>query len=460
MPAAEAIDGPTTRPGYLYPRYGNGNIAQRAAIESLSSSYRGQARRQIRRASATEPIPAGEPTSPYIYEPIPDAGMNGALDDASDYFPTAGYGDGPGYWYDPHRFWIRGDYLLWGTKGFSTPPLVTTSPVGTARTDAGILGLPTTSVLFGGNNIDGAVRSGGRIRLGYWFDSCDTIGIEGTYFALGTATSSFNASSLQTPILARPFRNLEPGSVGNDAELVAYPNLFSGNISVNATSQLQGGELLVRKALCCDCCRRFDLLAGWRYYRLDESLQISDSKTALSADTGLAIGTTLSEFDRFSTVNSFNGGVIGFVTGMCRCRWWLETRATLGIGNNNARVSINGQAISTTPVVGGPPVVVTTPAGLLAQGTNIGTYTSNSFAVIPQFEVTLGYDLTPRLRATVGYTFLYWTHVARPGNQIDTNLNLSQLGPSGLVGIPRPAFTGTTSDFWAQGLNVGLAYRF
>ena len=97
---------------------------------------------------------------------------------------------------------------------------------------------------------------------------------------------------------------------------------------------------------------------------------------------------------------------------------------------------------------------------MLAQGTNIGTFTSNNFALIPQFDFTLGYDLTCRLRATVGYTFMYWTRVARPGDQIDTSVNLSQLGPNGLVGAPRPAVTGTTSDFWAQGLNVGLAYRF
>jgi hypothetical protein len=460
MPAAEAIDGPIPRQGDLYPRYGNGSFAERAALEALSNTDRGRTRRDIRRTAAAEPITAGEPTYQHAIEPIPDDAMNGLLRDDLDYGPAYSNCDGPCHWYDPHRFWVRGEYLLWGTKGFSTPPLVTTSPVGTPRTDAGIVGLPTTSVLFGGNDLADSVRSGGRVRLGYWFDSCDTVGIEGTYFALATTTSNFSASSVQNPILARPFRNIEPGSVGNDAELVAYPNLFSGNISVNATSKLQGAEVLLRGAICHDCYRRFDFVAGWRYALLDESLVISDSKTALSGATGLAIGTNVSEFDSFATRNSFNGGVIGLVTACCRCRWWFETRTTLALGDNNARVRINGQATSSTPVQGGAPVVVTTPAGLLAQGTNIGTFTSNSFSLIPQFDVTLGYDLTSRLRATVGYSFMYWTHVARPGDQIDTSLNLSQLGPNGLVGAPRPAVTGTTSDFWAQGLTVGLAYRF
>ncbi|MEX0676239.1 MAG: hypothetical protein WD063_04150 [Pirellulales bacterium] len=27
-------------------------------------------------------------------------------------------------------------------------------------------------------------------------------------------------------------------------------------------------------------------------------------------------------------------------------------------------------------------------------------------------------------------------------------------------GLPRPAYTGIHTDYWAQGLNFGLAYRF
>jgi Putative beta barrel porin-7 (BBP7) len=57
----------------------------------------------------------------------------------------------------------------------------------------------------------------------------------------------------------------------------------------------------------------------------------------------------------------------------------------------------------------------------------------------------IGYNLTYNLRATVGYTFLYWNTVARPGDQIDTSLNLSQLDSGGLVGPARPRFDGITT---------------
>lgn len=79
---------------------------------------------------------------------------------------------------------------------------------------------------------------------------------------------------------------------------------------------------------------------------------------------------------------------------------------------------------------------------------------------MPELGITLGYDFTCRLRATFGYTFLYWSKVARPGEQIDTELNPSQFPPGTLVGAPHPQFVFHTSDFWAQGLNFGLEYRF
>ena len=37
--------------------------------------------------------------------------------------------------------------------------------------------------------------------------------------------------------------------------------------------------------------------------------------------------------------------------------------------------------------------------------------------------LNLGYDLTPRWKATVGYTFVYWSSVMRTADQIDTNIN-------------------------------------
>jgi hypothetical protein len=430
---------------------------------ALSSDYGGS---PVQLASAAEPIARGEPTDVFDNWPL-DQGLQDQ--DSYNEFNSAGQAAAaccprqqccqpscfPG-----NRFWVGADYLLWWVKGFSTPPLVTTSPVGTAQAAAGVLGQPGTSVLAGGNDLGGGARSGGRVRAGYWFDPGQTDGIEASYFALASNSSTFQADSIAVPILARPFYNAQPGSLGQDSELVSYPNLFSGTISVHSTTSLQGGDILLRGNLYRTNYSRLDVLAGYRYAQLNDNLTISDSKTVLSTASGLPVGSTLSEFDNFKTRNVFNGVAFGLSHQACHGLWSLESWAKVALGDNYSRVAINGQAVGTTPTQGGTPVVTTIPAGLLAQSTNIGNYSSNHFAVIPEFGTTIARNLTPHWRATFGYTFFYWNRVARPGNQIDTALNLSQLSPGGLSGPARPVFPNAFTDLWAQGLNFGLDCRF
>lgn len=356
--------------------------------------------------------------------------------------------------------WGRAEYLLWWVEGFSTPPLVTTSPVGTNRNDAGILGLASTTVLFGGERLNDQARSGVRLTVGSWCDGQGLWGWQASFLGLAIDRSTFAASSNTTPILARPFFNVEPGFEGQDAELIAFPGLFSGQINVEAQTTLQGVEVLMRHCLAQDCRWRIDGLAGWRFNRLHDRLTINDSRTVIGGGAGLAVGTTFVEMDKFEATNQFNGGELGVVAQLLYAPVWVEGTLKLALGGTQSQITIDGNATATIPVPGGQPQVVNTPAGLLAQGTNIGTYTATDFAVIPEIGVNVGYDITPNLRVIAGYTFMYWTGVARAGDQIDTNLNLSQLAAGGLVGIPRPQFRRITDDLWAQGLSIGLDGRF
>ena len=98
--------------------------------------------------------------------------------------------------------------------------------------------------------------------------------------------------------------------------------------------------------------------------------------------------------------------------------------------------------------------------GLLAQSTNSGRFTRDMFSVVPEIGVNVGYQITDNLTAYVGYNFLYWTNVARPGDQIDRTINISQLSGGNLAGPARPVFTPRATDFWAQGVNFGLAFRW
>jgi hypothetical protein len=120
--------------------------------------------------------------------------------------------------------------------------------------------------------------------------------------------------------------------------------------------------------------------------------------------------------------------------------------------------------ISGTTVITEPGLAPNVQGGLLALPTNIGTYSRDRFSVVPEIGVNVGCQVTNRLRVFAGYTFLYWSNVVRPGDQIDTTINPTQLpsaaGPGTLVGPARPAFAFHETGFWAQGINVGVQFRW
>jgi hypothetical protein len=127
----------------------------------------------------------------------------------------------------------------------------------------------------------------------------------------------------------------------------------------------------------------------------------------------------------------------------------------IALGVVHQDIDINGSTTVTIP--GQPPVV--RPGGLLALPSNIGHYTSDRFGVSPQVGLNVGYQVTSHVRLTAGYSFIYLNNVARPGNQIDTVIDPRQLPPATAIGT-RPYFPGQTTDFWAQGVNLGLQLRF
>ncbi|MHB1033588.1 MAG: BBP7 family outer membrane beta-barrel protein [Pirellulales bacterium] len=343
------------------------------------------------------------------------------------------------------------EYLFWWTKAADVPPLVTTSPLGTPRPAAGVLGLDTTSVLFGDDSLLDRVRSGGRLTVAYWPRSLDAAGIEASYFGLEQGTTRFHATGQEYPILARPFFNAV--TLAQDSHLADFPNLVSGSIDVHAATDLQGATLLLRRTVVQDCDFRFDTTVGYRFARLDDGLAIDEFLIPL---TGVVPGTTIRVSDNFNTTNAFHGGELGLHFQSQQGRWSLRTLAKLGLGNTRSRVRIAGAKTTTVP----PSNSVTTDGGLLAMPTNRGNFQDDHFSVIPEVGVTLGYDLTCNWRATFGYSFLYWSQVARAGDEIDTTVNTSQFDGGQLVGPARPAFAMVTNGFWAQGLNFGLECHF
>ena len=110
--------------------------------------------------------------------------------------------------------------------------------------------------------------------------------------------------------------------------------------------------------------------------------------------------------------------------------------------------------------------MVSIPGAYFSQPTNIGSQSSNQFAVIPEVNVNFGIKLSPWASVIVGYSFLYVSSVARPGDQIDRVINPTQAPAIGgipgaaLVGPARPTLIVHDTDLWLQGLNLALELRF
>jgi len=420
------------------------------------------------------PIPEGYAVDPESGDLVVQPDRHQGHDHDDGYFDFNDHADCPlcggdgcdlcaGRWGGFGGMYVRGEYLAWNMSGMNLPPLVTTSPTGTLRPQAGVLGTPGVQTLFGSDAVNDTMRSGGRFTIGAWLDRCRRNAIEFDAFSLADATDGYTATSTGDPILARPFFNMLTGR--ESAELVAFPNTISGTVTVDTLTRFQGGGVRVRHVLCCgeDCgpsllspvpqpgAYRYEVLMGYRGLSLEDQVNISENLTAVSPT-----GTFILQ-DSFQTTNQFNGFDLGMAMQWRRGRWTTDMQSRVAFGNTHSTVSIRG---STQINSGTGPQTFN--GGLLAQRTNIGDYSQDSFSVVPEIGLSLGYDLTPNIRVLVGYSLIYWSRVARAGDQITLDVNPNLIPPEAnpFTGPLRPGFSFVETDFWAYGINAGIEARF
>lgn len=369
----------------------------------------------------------------------------------------------------PQDGWISYEALGWFQDGLYLPPLVTTSlDPSVSREEAGVLTSPTTRILYGNDEVLTSGMDGGRLRFGVWLDRCHTWGLGAELIGFRSASDRFSAISAGEPILTRPIFNTQLGR--EDGELVAFPDVVSGEVAVNVSSEFQAGGFHIRrlrrteegcgKWMFCGCpeefCSRTELLFGYRYLQLSESIVVSEN--LVSTDTQNPGAFEI--MDSFRTKNQFNGIDVGWLYRHTRGYWTMDSSVRLAIGNTMQTVSIAGDAKITDP--SSTPSTNSYEGGLLALESNIGEYSQNEFAVVPELSINFGYQATDHLRLTAGYTWIYWSNVVRPGHQISRDINPSLLPPveEPLVGADRPGFAFDTTDYWIQGVNLGGEYRW
>jgi hypothetical protein len=336
---------------------------------------------------------------------------------------------------------------LWTIKNGQTPPLV----VGNGG-----------AILFGGA-LDYEGLSGARFSAGYWFDPCQCWGVDGSIFFLGERSIHFSdfATATGTALVGRPIVDQNGNIVVQLAGGNIPPQAANGGVAISSKTELWGADVDGVANLCRWCCGRLDAVGGFRYLHLREDVNITENPMFTAGPNANA---SFVLNDRFAARNDFYGGQLGLKTEWSWGRWRLDATGKVALGSSHEVVDINGNTLITPPT-GAPASFV---GGLLAQPTNIGHFSTSRFAVVPEVGVNVGYQLTDHLRAYVGYNFLYWSRVARPGDQIDNRVNTTQLPhlingvptPGMLVGPALPAFTFRETDFWAQGVNFGLEFRF
>ena len=359
----------------------------------------------------------------------------------------------------PGRWTASSELLLWWVRPMSVPALVTTS----SPAFNGVPGLGDTSVIYGNGSVPTSLHTGARFGGTYWFDDCHTWGLDASLFFLGRNGKEFAVSTDTYPLLARPFVNANQGIAFS--ELVAAPGLATGSVAVRSDTQLWGADVNLRRSLLCGPCTKIDLLLGYRYLRLTDEINITESFSrspgslaAFGVPTAL-LGTVS---DQFRTINNFHGVNLGLAGETRRGRWTAEGRASVALGTVFQNIEIGGtQNIQFANGTG------RATGGLLAlPGANIGTFGQNNFGVLPEAGLKLSYDLTSHWKVGVGYNFLYLNSVVRAGQQIDPNLDVNRIPNFPLPGnIPtlsatRPTVPYRTTDMFAQGVSFSLQYTW
>ncbi|MFO0903385.1 MAG: BBP7 family outer membrane beta-barrel protein [Pirellulales bacterium] len=392
--------------------------------ESLRSAPR------VPKAPARDVTPENASEPPSNYERAPSREMVPELAEPSELMEEP--------WAEPLQpqtgWWAGAEYILWWRRGMGLPPLVTTSPLGTPAQDAGILGGDTT-VLYGNQTVVDQARPGGRLSFGWWADAEQTRGWMARTWFLAQSTSQFDASQSDYAILARPFLDVT-GTPEQNSLLVAYP-AGAGNIQVQAESDVIGGDALWRQMIYISPRSRVDLLLGYQFATINDSLLIN----SVSDPTTTPFQVT----DMFSTRNEFHGGALGLMFVYDRPGVRLDLLAKVGLGNMHQSVQINGLSNGAS-------------GGLLAQATNIGMYSRDTFSVAPELGATVTWFLTDSIEFSLGYSLLYFTNVTQSNMAIDPELAVNLSVP--FAGAARPEFVFQDDDFWIHGVNFGVTFRY
>jgi hypothetical protein len=330
-----------------------------------------------------------------------------------------------------------------------------------------VLGNPATTVLFGDQPLDHGHNSGGYIELGGWLNPDQTVGFQASGFMLETHTihGEANAADSGAPVIARPFFNVLTGA--EDAYVITAPAELLGGIDIFSDSRFWGAEAnLVAGSLYRGGRLRADLLAGFRYLGLKDEHRFDQSSTHLLGGTISFLGEPvlnsdiISVRDMYETHDQFYGGQLGLRGELRQGSWLVMGVAKAGLGGTVQELKVSGHTLRT----GSDGRARHTPGGLFTQPSNLGQENHGTVSFVCEGGARVGWQATRWLALQLGYTIIYWSDVVRPGKQIDRVVNPDRVPSEPSFGnqpVPaRPTRLFKSTDFWGQGLDAGVEFRF
>jgi hypothetical protein len=338
--------------------------------------------------------------------------------------------------YAPARVYTEASYLLSFVSDaqFAGPTL-------TGGTNGGILGRPGTTTLAGEEKTSYGTLSGFKVGIGGLIGAT-SVGFETNVMVFGNVNDRVTFGPTSAALLTRPF--YDTVAKRENAIAIAAPGAFTGGFDQTTTLSAWGFEANPFFRLVQGSSVNFDIITGFRNFNVNEKLDIYDSRRlqtgGVSAFNGIGIGNgaQLVVHDKYSTRNNFYGLNLGGRLSYSNGPWFIDATAKVAIGGVHQVLNIDG---TTTLVSGGGLVSTTTaPGGLLASPGVNGDHTENRFAVLPEGNIQLGYQLTSWANVFAGYQVMYVSSVARPTEQINRNLNPNN--------IP------TVSTFTTRGIGV------
>lgn len=369
------------------------------------------------------------------------------------------------------RFYFRGEYLLWDTRDQRLPSLMRNFPVPIAVPALGnrvAFNFTTQPVLPAGMSLNDTERSGSRLTLGSWFDADHSFGAEISFFQLERSTVSSRANQMNNLELNTPFFTTFSQTVPGLTQplFTTVPSTLPGTLSVtiaaSGSTRLWGAEANVRCQSCSFGGTTFELLGGFRYVDLRESLfvagdlSLSPSGPLFVNGTPITIPASMSSTsDLLFTNNQFFGPQVGTSFETYINRLSIRGDAKIALGGWHQSVTLAGVTRTNDGTVN--------VGGQLVAPLDIGTHSRTRYGVVPELGVHAGYQLSNNLKIFVGYTFVYFQNVARPGDQIGATSNQTLIrfaDRTTFATVQQPAFRFTERDIWAQGVNFGMEFRY